>query len=127
MTHPASPPPETPQREAALDLLAVFTTVATAEQAQALALAAVEQGLAACVQAESIRSTYRWQGEVVTEAELRLMFKTSRAGYPALERLLLERHPYDLPAVFAVTVAEASPAYAGWVRASIPGGPGGGC
>ena len=59
-------------------MLAVFTTVATADQADALARAAVEQGLAACVQTEAIRSTYRWQGDIVCEDEVRLTFKTDR-------------------------------------------------
>jgi len=104
------------------ELLAVFTTVASAEQAEALARAAVEQRLAACVQAEPIHSTYRWQGALASEPEVRLLFKTTRAQYPALERLLLERHPYDLPAVFALPVTAASAAYAAWVAESV--GPG---
>jgi periplasmic divalent cation tolerance protein len=102
-----------------MDLLAVFTTVATPEQADDLARAAVERRLAACVQVEAIRSTYRWEGEVVTEPELRLMFKTDRSHGPALEALLRERHPYELPAIFALSVAEASADYAAWVRESL--------
>lgn len=53
------------------DLVAVFTTVASQEQADALARAAVERHLAACVQTEAIRSTYRWQGAIECEAEVR--------------------------------------------------------
>lgn len=101
------------------ELLAVFTTVATREQADALARAAVEQGLAACVQVEAIHSTYRWQGEVVSEPELRLMFKTDAARYAALEALLRERHPYELPAIFTLPVAQASADYAAWVSAEL--------
>jgi periplasmic divalent cation tolerance protein len=102
-----------------MDLLAVFTTVANAEQADTLARAAVERRLAACVQAEAIHSTYRWQGTVASEPEVRLMFKTSRALYPALEALLQEMHPYELPAIFALPAAEASAAYAAWVNDSL--------
>jgi periplasmic divalent cation tolerance protein len=97
------------------ELLAVFTTVANQEQADTLARAAVEQSLAACVQTEAIRSTYRWQGEI----EVRLMFKTTRRSYPDLEAMLRELHPYELPAIFAVPVAEADAAYAAWVRAAL--------
>lgn len=102
-----------------MDLLAVFTTVSNAEQADTLARAAVERRLAACVQAEAVLSTYRWQGAVASEPEVRLMFKTSRALYPALEALLRQMHPYELPAIFALPVAEASAAYADWVKASL--------
>lgn len=102
-----------------MDLLAVFTTMANAEQAEALARAAVEQHLAACVQVEPIRSTYRWQGDVVSEPEVRLMFKTTRHHYAALEALLRELHPYEVPAIFALPVVEASSDYAAWVADSL--------
>lgn len=102
-----------------MDLLAVFTTVANREQADVLARAAVERRLAACVQVEAIHSTYRWQGEVVSEPEVRLMFKTNQAHYPALEALLRERHPYEVPAIFALPVAKASAAYADWLQDSL--------
>lgn len=102
-----------------MDMLAVFTTVASQDQADALARAAVEQRLAACVQTEAVRSTYRWQGEVTCEPEIRLMLKTSRARYAALEALLLKRHPYELPAIFALPVVGATPEYLAWLRDSL--------
>ena len=102
-----------------MDLLAVFTTVATREQADALARAAVEHRLAACVHIEAIHSCYRWQGEVLSEPEQRLMFKTDAARYAALQALLRERHPYELPAIFALPVSQASADYAAWVSAEL--------
>lgn len=111
-------------RPSTTELLAVFTTVATQEQADELARAAVEARLAACVQTEAVQSRYRWQGAIACEPEIRLLFKTTRARYAALQALLRERHPYELPAIYALPVADASPDYAAWVRASV--GPGGG-
>ncbi|WP_325343726.1 divalent-cation tolerance protein CutA [Xylophilus sp.] len=104
-----------------MELIAVITTVADTAQADALAGAAVEQGLAACVQAETVRSTYRWKGETVAEPEVRLLFKTTRTRYAALEAWLRARHPYELPAIFALPVAEASADYADWVRTAVDG------
>jgi len=103
----------------ACDQLAVFTTVADAAQADLLARTAVEQRLAACVQAEPVRSTYRWHGAVEVDDEVRLMFKTTRARYPALAALLQSLHPYELPALFALAVDDASVPYARWVEASV--------
>ena len=102
-----------------MELLAVFTSVADDQQAQALAKLAVERGLAACVQAEPIRSTYRWKGALAEDAEVRLLFKTTTEHYPALEQLIREHHPYELPAIFACAVTQASDAYAAWVRQSV--------
>jgi periplasmic divalent cation tolerance protein len=96
-------------------LLVVFTTVANDEQADQLAAAAVEANLAACVQTEAIRSTYRWQGQLEREQEIRLLFKTTRAAYPQLEKLILALHPYELPAIVALDVCEASAPFADWV------------
>lgn len=101
------------------ELLAVFTTVSNQEQAAALARAAVEQRLAACVQTEAIRSIYRWQGVVECESEVRLLFKTTRQHYAALETLLRERHPYELPAIFALPVIAGTAEYAAWVLDSL--------
>ena len=98
------------------DLIAVYTTVANEEQAQLLASAAIENNLTACVQSEPIRSTYRWQGQIEQQKEIRLLLKTTRTAYPKLEKLLLELHPYELPAIFAVPVCDASGTYAKWAR-----------
>lgn len=106
-----------------MELLAVLTTVASQEQAEALAQAAVQARLAACVQAEAIRSTYRWHGAIACEPEVRLLFKTTRQRYAELEALLHARHPYELPAIFALPVTDASPGYAAWVQAEVEPGP----
>lgn len=98
---------------------AVYTTVATHEQATQLAHEAVELGLAACVQFEAIQSTYRWQGEIVQEPEYRLMFKTTRSEYQALEAWLHQQHPYELPAIYAIPISEASADYAHWVAQMV--------
>jgi periplasmic divalent cation tolerance protein len=102
-----------------MELLAVFTTVSDEKQAEMLATAAVEQCLAACVQAEPVRSVYRWHGAVQRESEIRLIFKTTLAKYHELESLLIKLHPYELPAIFAIPVSAATSAYANWVHQAV--------
>lgn len=104
-----------------MSLLSVFTTVAQEADADALARGAVEKGLAACVQAERITSTYRWKGQIEQEGEIRLMFKTTAARYAELERWLMKEHPYELPAIFALPVHHATDAYTAWVEAAVQG------
>ena len=100
------------------DLIAVYTTVANDQQAQRLASAAIQSNLAACVQTEPIRSTFRWQGQIEGQEEIRVLFKTTRMAYRKLEELLLELHPYELPAIFCIPVCDASAAYTQWVQSS---------
>ena len=102
-----------------MGLLAVFTTVSSEQEAQALALGAVERELAACVQIEPVHSTYRWKGKVERSPEVRLLFKTTSAKYGALEDYLVSQHPYELPAIFALPVCEATPSYAAWVQTTV--------
>ena len=98
-----------------MKLLLLCTTVADVEDARRLARAAVERALAACVHIDAVESYYRWQGALQQVGEQRLMFKTTEAAAPALRALILEMHPYELPALYTLEVAEASAAYAGWV------------
>ncbi|WP_119966573.1 divalent-cation tolerance protein CutA [Simplicispira lacusdiani] len=102
-------------QETLMELSAVTTTVATADEARRLARAVLEQRLAACVQVEPIASHYRWQGALHEEVEQRLVCKTTAGAVPALLALLREQHPYELPQL-VVQPLQATPDYAGWVR-----------
>lgn len=101
------------------DLIAVYTTVASSDDAQRIADAALQEGLAACVQAGMVESRYHWKGERVHETELTLMFKTTSAHWEPLAALIRRLHPYELPALYALPVALAEPAYARWVAEQV--------
>ena len=97
-------------------MLAVFTTVASREEALTLAKALVERRLAACAQIELIESVYRWDGAVRHEGEFRIVFKTSDERYAQVEAAIRELHSYELPAIHALVVDAADARYAGWVN-----------
>ncbi len=98
-----------------MKLIAVYTTVATKDEARKIAKALVERKLAACAQITEIESFYSWQDAVQNEPEFRLLFKTTEAQYKAVEAAILELHSYDLPAIYAVSVEHAHEPYAAWV------------
>ncbi|ETX30042.1 divalent-cation tolerance protein CutA [Roseivivax isoporae] len=100
------------------DILAVFTTLPDADSARALARLAVTERRAACVQISEIASVYTWEG-VQEDREWRLLFKTTRAGYPALAALILKAHPYDEPALWSHVVSEGSAGYLAWIADSV--------
>jgi periplasmic divalent cation tolerance protein len=103
------------QQRPPMTLIALHTTVATEEEALALAHAVVQARLAACVQTEAIQSVYRWQGTVHTEKEWRLSMKTTQAKSADLMAFVQTHHPYEVPAIYTVEVLDATPAYADWV------------
>ncbi|MEM9709211.1 MAG: divalent-cation tolerance protein CutA [Pseudomonadota bacterium] len=101
--------------------LAVFTTIHTEEGAEALARAAVEQRLAACVHIEEIRSVFRWEGAVQDEPEFRLLFKSTEAAFDALAALILEKHPYDEPALWSLPMGQGSASFYRWIDGETGG------
>ncbi len=111
------PPSDRPPGSARVASLT--TTLPTEEEAQALARGLVEARLAACAQVEpGLQSHYRWQGRVQADAEVRLTVKTLPEARAAVEAFVGRYHPYELPQMLWQTL-EASPAYAGWVRAEV--------
>ncbi|GIF96429.1 divalent cation tolerance protein [Catellatospora citrea] len=96
----------------------VVTTLDDRDAALALARSAVEARVAACAQLGGpIRSVYRWQGAVEEADEHVVVFKTTAAGYAALERHILDRHPYETPEIVCTSVLAGNPAYLDWVAA----------
>jgi len=101
-------------------LVIVVTTVGATADAERIASAMVEQRLAACVNIlPSVTSVYRWKGSVVKEGEIVLLLKTTRERVPALRDALLAMHPYEVPEFVVLAIAEASEAYAGWLRDAL--------
>jgi periplasmic divalent cation tolerance protein len=64
-------------------------------------------------------STYIWKGKVHTDSEVQLILKTTDQVYPALEKRILELHPYELPEVLAVPVTVGLAGYVEWIIDSV--------
>lgn len=101
---------------------AVITTVDRLDKAQQLAAVLVQRRLGACVQISRIESVYVWRGETRSAEEYRLLVKTRKDRYADVEAAILQAHPYELPAIFAIDIAQAYPPYAEWVRENAGGG-----
>jgi periplasmic divalent cation tolerance protein len=101
-----------------MDVLLVLTNLPNREAAMTLAQAVIERRAAACVNVlADCTSVYRWQGKVETATEIPVLFKTTEAAYPLLERTVRELHPYELPEIVAVPLSRGLPGYLDWVIA----------
>lgn len=102
------------------DKIVVFSTCASAGDAEKLARHLVETRVAACVNIlPGARSIYRWQGKVEDAAEHVLLIKSSRALFPALCAEIRKIHPYDVPEILAVPVVDGSQEYLDWLGAEV--------
>jgi periplasmic divalent cation tolerance protein len=95
--------------------IAVVTTVGNHDEATRMATALVERGIAACAHISEIASVYTWNGAVRNEREFRVLFKTTREQYDAVERAIRELHSYELPAIYAVALERVWAPYAAWI------------
>lgn len=87
--------------------------------AETLARTLVEARVAACVNiVPRLQSVYRWQGVVETADEALLLIKYPAAHFDALRDALLAAHPYELPELIAVPLAQGHVPYLDWVLAS---------
>jgi periplasmic divalent cation tolerance protein len=96
----------------------VVITAADADWLAGFTRTLVEERLAACGHLLTpIRSVYRWDGAVHDEPEARVGLHTRRSLVPAIVARTAERHPYDVPCVIALPVADGNPDYLAWVLA----------
>ncbi|MCJ7558789.1 MAG: divalent-cation tolerance protein CutA [Gammaproteobacteria bacterium] len=101
-------------------VLLVYCTCPEDTTAAQIASTLVEERLAACAnRIPAMSSTFRWKGKVRTNSEVQLILKTTDQVYPALEKRLLELHPYELPEVLAVPVQAGLPGYVDWIVDSV--------
>jgi periplasmic divalent cation tolerance protein len=98
------------------DKIVVLTTCNSQEQGALLARHLLEHRLAACVNiVTSVRSFYRWKGEIEQAAEVVLIIKSRRDVFDKLREAIAHLHSYEIPEVIAVPVVEGSEAYLSWL------------
>lgn len=97
-------------------LLIVETTVTSLEIGEIITHELVGRRLVACGQISSpIKSVYIWQGEVCSEAEYRITYKTVPEKFGAIKQTIKELHPYEVPEIVSF-LAEGSSEYQLWVK-----------
>jgi periplasmic divalent cation tolerance protein len=99
-----------------------LVVLVTAPEAGALGLGRtlVDERLAACVNVlPGVTSIYTWEGKREESLESLLVIKTRPERYAALERRVLELHPYSVPEVLALSVETGASAYIRWIQDSV--------
>jgi periplasmic divalent cation tolerance protein len=101
-------------------LLIVLVTVPNAKVARELAQAALRQRLIACANLlPGIESHFWWKGKIEKGSEVLLLLKTTKARVKALEKLILEKHPYDTPEFVVVETGFTTERYLRWAQESV--------
>ena len=98
------------------DIIVVFSTCPSAEEAEKVARKLLAKQLAACVTLiPGARSLYRWRGEVEEASEHVLLIKSRRGLFDQLRAELGSMHSYEVPEILALPVVEGAPSYIDWI------------
>lgn len=94
----------------------VYVTAADTEEADRLARAVLDARLAACANVlDAMKSYYWWEGELRTDNEAVVIFKTQHAKLDALSELIKSLHSYDCPCVVALDIKGGNGAFLKWI------------
>lgn len=105
---------------AASEAVVVLTTLGTEDEAAAFVRALLDRRLIACgTLLPAARSLYRWEDRVADEREAVVLLKTTRARLAELEAAFGELHPYRVPELLALPVAQGLAAYLGWLQGEV--------
>ena len=98
----------------------VLVTAPNMRTAREIARAALKARLIACANlVPGIESHYWWQGKIEHGAEVLMILKTSRAKLATLEKLVLQRHPYDTAEMVALSLNQGTEKYLAWMSESL--------
>lgn len=101
----------------------IISTFANEEAAHNTSKKLVEAGLAACANLAPVRSIYVWRDRVEDHGECLVFFKTTRAFAKALKKEIAKIHPYDVPEMVEIKMADVSKPYMEWLASSADGKP----
>ena len=97
-------------------ILLALSTFPDAEIARRISNQLVTERFAACANMlPSVESIYRWKGQIESGNETLVFFKVSEAAQSAFQDKLRSLHPYDVPEIIFVSVADGLPEYLQWV------------
>jgi periplasmic divalent cation tolerance protein len=100
------------------ETLLVCSTFPEIETARRIAQQLVTENLAACANIiAAVESIYRWQDKIENSTETLVFFKTTADRYPAFQDKLKSLHPYEVPEIICLRIADGLPDYLRWVSA----------
>lgn len=90
------------------------------ETARTIAGTLLEEKLIACANIlPAIESVFEWKGEVSSETETAVLFKTTAEYLGALTERLEELHPYETPAILGWLVDKTPPQTLEWLSETL--------
>ena len=104
-------------------IVLVYCPCPSTAEAERLGSALIDNHLAGCINImPGMVSIYRWEGKRERSEEAVLLAKTSVERTAEVRSFIEREHPYDVPAILVVPLAEVNRAYADWLLQEMTGG-----
>ncbi|HEV2839779.1 MAG TPA: divalent-cation tolerance protein CutA [Chthoniobacterales bacterium] len=101
------------------EVLLALSTFPDVETARRISNQLVTEKFVACANIiPTIESIYRWQGKLEQGNETLVLFKTTVARSAAFQEKLKSLHPYEVPEIICLSIADGLPEYLRWVADS---------
>ena len=103
-----------------IEVVVVMVSTANQEEAAKIADLVVQSRLAACASTiPTVRSTYWWEGKIVSDQEALILIKTTSDKVLPLQETILKVHSYKVPEIIAISVRHGCQPYLDWVRSEV--------
>jgi periplasmic divalent cation tolerance protein len=100
-------------------ILLALSTFPDVETARRISNQLVADRFAACANIlAAVESIYRWKDKIESGTEALVFFKVSEERQSAFQETLRSLHPYEVPEIIFVPIANGLPEYLGWVADS---------
>ena len=98
------------------EIIMVYITAPSEEEALKIGDILVEERLAACVNViPGIKSIYRWEGKIVHDSESVMILKTMKSNFQKISSRVKELHSYTCPCILSYPSDNGYQEYTKWV------------
>jgi len=98
----------------------IFCTTPDMESAEDISQKLIESKLAACCNIISnMKSVYFWKNKIQHDQEQLILIKTLASKFTSVQELISAEHPYDLPEIVSVKIADVSKSYLSWITETV--------
>ena len=102
--------------ENSVNMIYVFWTCRTKEEAGKIIHQLLDQRLIACASIlPEIESIYRWEGKIEEGKEVKVILKTQAEHFNSICHAIQKQGSYEVPEISQIDVTKANPKYLSWV------------
>jgi periplasmic divalent cation tolerance protein len=99
----------------------ILSTFPSKESVAKVAGKVVRGKMCACVNFAQVRSIYSWRGKMEDQKEFIVLFKTTSKSAKRLKAEIARLHPYEVPEIVELEMANVSKSYLSWLVESTDG------